>query len=327
VTITLTANDFDAGHSVANTVWSCDDDTFISGSGGTLSVVPRKYGGLCIRALYENAKHYVAHYYGWTHILAPRTLTALGTPKLWSRQTVDVTLANATSMEISRILNHSGSNTAYAWQANSGIPKATHRGVAVMRSDMLRALQWNGSTFTTTSASQTAASLADGGSWVRIAQFKARWVSDTNVGHIFGVRVSASFGGGLALAANATPNNVGVIGRYGVTQLVPASGATDMGDLGDVITVAMRKNGTSFTLHYWNGSGVSIIGPVTYASMVDGFPDTINATGGFGIEGLIMEVIGAEVAPSDSDLAAIITQIAATDVPIVPRLLLQLIQN
>lgn len=318
VTAALTANNFDAGHTIGNTVWSCDDDSSFTATGGSLSRIPQKYNGLCIRAKYENAKYYVAHYYAWTHVLAPRTnvLSVLGTPKQWFRESIGYVENDANLKDAVSAPNYTGSATAYAWQAQSG-PRWHHRGVATMRPDYLRALEFTSGAFVTTTASQQNASLTDTGSWVRIAKFKTR-INGTGANqHVFGNRGTTTAGGSIAIETTGTASttNMNIIGRRGQTKLVPASGVIDAGNAGDEIIAALRKSGTSFTLHYWTGSGVSISGPVTYGSITDGFPDAIGWTGDT-IEGVIIEAIGADVAPSDSEISAILTELAATDISI-----------
>lgn len=307
VTATVTANNFDAGHTIGNATWSCDDDAAFTATGGSLSCVPAVYNGLCVRVKYENAKHYVAHNYYWTHVLAPRTLTGFGTPKHWIREGIGHALiAGSTShtLNIVTTSNASGADATIDWTPLTGTPKGHHRGVAMMASDCVRAQLISDDT-------TTAASISPAADFTLLIKFRVRTVQNGD-NLLYGSRSTSTNSAHIGLVAQTTNNQTDVIPLLarGTTTVVDTG--VDVANAGDFAGVVYRRSGNLHSMHYWNGSGVTKRTDVSNSSITtNAGASVIGWSGKVGVEGLVAEILGVTSAVSDANIAATITEVMA----------------
>lgn len=309
VTATVTANNFDGGHSIANAAWTSRDDTSFTASGGSLSAVPAKYDGHCIDVTYENAKHYVARNWYWTEVVAPRTLPSA--PKQHIRGAIDMTLVSGGTihtLNIATIGNASDADATLDWTPLSGSPKGHHKGVAMMASDCVRAQLISDDT-------TTGASISPAANFTRIVKFRVRTVQDgSNL--IYGNRGTSTNSSHIGLSAQTTNNQTAVIPTLirGTTTVIDTG--VDVADAGQFAIVAMRRSTNAYSMHYWNGSGVTKRTDVSNSSVTTNVgADVIGWSTKVGIEGLVAETLGWASALTDGEISTLITQMAAENVP------------
>lgn len=322
------------GGSAASISWRLNDSEVV-GSGLSASFVPTNYNGHHLHAAYKDPNGYWAHWFGFFHVLAPRSalidycVTNSVPIKQWMRAGIGAQGASlAANGTIDYIPNYSGADGTINAVRASGVTQLNrhHDGVAMQKLDALR---FNSAT-TDASGTQETAAIATSANddFTKIVKITPDWKSDdiTNIfsGARFGLSAGVN-GGGIYLEPSANSEGDGtsfalsVRAANGLTNPVVGSLAVaDMADADQQIIAALVKSGSDWRLYYRQQNGTIATAEAVAALTTNNvaYPDVIGwqSNAGTGIEGVAHESIALQHAITDAGVMGnILQQLALTE--------------